>query len=48
MEFCDIKNPRDRKIAFVNSNAAQIIKSVLFDQGGKVDRMPKLLLKYSQ
>jgi Fe-S-cluster containining protein len=48
LEYCDTKNYQDRKITFVNSNAAQVIKSVLFEEGGKVDRMPKLLLKYSQ
>lgn len=48
LEFCDTKQYKRAKIGFVNNTAALLIQMVLFEEGGKGDRIPRLLLKYSQ
>lgn len=48
LEFCDTKLYKRVKIGFVNNSGAVLIKAVLFEEGGKRNRMPRLLLKYSQ
>ncbi len=48
IEFCDTKNYRNRKVASLPITTAEIVKSVLFDEGGKHGRLPKMMIKYSK
>lgn len=48
IEHCDTKNHKGMKVASLPITPAEIIKSVLFDEGGKAGRMPKMLIKYSK
>ena len=47
LELCDIKKYKKQRVEFVNNPAAQIIAVVVLEEGGKMDRVPRLLLKYS-
>lgn len=48
IELCDTKKHKHERIPFLSVTAAEIVKVVMISEGGKVDRMPRLLLKYSR
>lgn len=47
-EFCDTKNQKGGIRASLPVTPAEIIKSVIFDEGGKSGRLPRILIKYSK
>lgn len=48
LEYCNTKEDIKVKIGFAHNNAAMLVRGAMVATGGKVDRMPRLLLKYSQ
>lgn len=48
IELCDTKKHKGVKVWSCSNTAAELIKAVIFEEGGKSDRMPRLLLKYSR
>lgn len=47
-EHCDTKNHKSGRVATLPITAAELIGNVLFDEGGKIGRMPRMLIKYSR
>ena len=48
IENCDTKNNKGAVVATLPVTAAEMIGSVLFEEGGKTGRLPKMMIKYSQ
>lgn len=48
IEHCDTKKHKNHRTATLPVTPAEIIKSVIFDEGGKTGRLPRMLIKYSK